>query len=350
MMMNNNNDEHLKKMLETATQKVDETINESQKESKGPSRKVVSIAIGAMLVFGILLYIGSIGLRPQEFEDKTDNPDWVESQVEKEKAQEEVSMWQFEYPVKLPDWSKQPYNVKKIIEDEKVYDELIKFANQFPDIMAYTAWMPSSTQGDWEGAPPAFTNNVYEQYLENGEVNPHYSYVLKEDYLIAYSTYVQRLLNPTFGDWIFAQRYEPVKPLKDNSTFEVLKDMFSNEWWNANIHTNQDYSALPIMVDWEGDNFGGLEFAERVPSRYGTFFGVVDVDEESEKIVIVDSLGQDDRGAEILKINTPVKYVAFGVNDNLIELQGNLVITLGSNPNSSSINRIIITNAELVLK
>ena len=54
--------------------------------------------------------------------------------------------------------------------------------------------------------------------------------------------------------------------------------------------------------------------------------------------------------AEILKINTPVKYVAFGVNDNLIELQGNLVITLGSNPNSSSINRIIITNAELVLK
>lgn len=353
MMMNkNNHDENnnLEEMLEVATQEVEETSNKNQEDNKHSSKKVILITLGAMLTFGIVLYIGAIGLRSQEFENKTNNPDWVETQVKEEKEQAEVDMWQFEYPVKVPDWSKQPYDEDKILNDEKVYNELIEFAEQFPDIIAHTAWMPSSVQGDWESAPPAYTNNNSEKYLEDGTVNPYYSYVLKEDYLIAYSTYLQRLLNPTFGEWVFAQRFEPNKPLKDNDTFEILNDMFSTEWWDNNIKTNSDYSSLPIMVDWDGDNFGGLKFAERIPGRYGTFFGVTDVNEKENKIVIVENKGQDSRGADILKINTPVKYVAFGTNDELIEIHGNLIITLSSNENTSSVNRIVITDAELTLE
>lgn len=346
---NLNEDKYLEQLFEAATEKVDDKAHNTKEDNKDNHKKVITIIAGIMVIFGVLLYAGSIGLKPQEFEDKTNTPEWVESQIEKERIMVENSEWKFEYPVKVPNWSKQPYKLGSVLNNQgQLYDELINFAEQFPDIKGYTAMMPSGIQGNWEGAPPIYTNNTYEETLEDGTPNPYYSYTLREDYLIAYSTYLQRLINPTFGEWIFAQRYVPNKPLKDNQTFEILKDMFSENWWNSNIKKDVDYSALPILVDWEGNDFGELKFAEREPGRYGTFFGVVN--DSEGRFVVAESLGKDSRNAEILKINTPVKYVAFGANKDLIEIPGNLIMTLASNNKASEHNRVVIIDVVLIFK
>lgn len=355
MMENNKNDKlnedkHLEKLLEVAIEEFEDKDQNTQlADKKDTYKKAVTIVMGIMVAFGVLLYVGSIGLRPQEFKDETNIPSWVKTQTEKEKFESENSEWKFEYPVKVPNWSKQPYKLGSVLNNQgQLYDELINFAEQFPDIKGYTAMMPSGIQGNWEGAPPIYTNNTYEETLEDGTPNPYYSYTLREDYLIAYSTYLQRLLNPTFGEWVFAQRYVPNKPMKNNQTFEILRDMFSENWWNNNIKKDTDYSALPVLADWEGNDFGGLEFAEREPGRYGTFFGVVN--DSEGRLVVAESLGKDSRNAEILKINTPVKYVAFGANKDLIEIPGNLIMTLASNNKASEHNRVVIIDVVLIFK
>jgi len=345
MMTNKENEnKSLEEMMKLASEKVNESLPKKPKKSK----KFAFVTVGAIVSLGVLLYIGSNFVSPQEFEDNTKNPEWVDSQIEKNEIAEENSEWNFDYPVDVPKWSKQEFSITNVIENEETYNELIEFSKSFPEVNSATAWMPSKEAGDWEGAPPVFTNNVWEEYLEDGTKNNRYSYTLKEDYLIAYASYTQQLINPTFGKWIFSQRYTPAKPMKDNSDLNVLQDIFSDEWWENNISEN-DYSSLPILADWNGDNFGGLEFAESIPGRYGTFFGIINENEEEEKFVTAEVLGADENDSPILKIVSPIKYVAFGIDDELIEKEGNLELTLKSNNEIiERFNRVVVSDAKLI--
>lgn len=349
MMTNydNQENEHLKKLMESATANVDSSEDKSIRSKS--TIKIILITLIVMVAFATILYFAASKInKPQEFEDTTEDPSWVSKREEQAQAEEETSQWDFEYPVDVPKWSKQEFSLT-LIEDEEVYNELINYALSVPDMVSATAWMPSSEEGDWEGAPPVFTSDPSEEYLEDGSQNPHYSYTLKEDYLLAYSVYVQRLINPTFGKWIFAQHYTPSRPLKDKEDFNVLSDMFSDDWWETNISEGEDYSALPIVVDWEGDDFGGLELAEPKPGRYGTFFGQIDESEEENRFTQVNNIGVDNNNSPILEVNTPIKYVAFGIDDKPIEKKGNLVLTLSSNDKLHEIFRVVISDAKLLL-
>lgn len=343
-MSNLNDDNKLNEMLEAASESSDNVSDNDQ--SKKSKKKAIWTTVGVMTAFGAVLVTGALMLRPQEFEDRTETPTWVSEQAEQEEQAQTISMWDFEYPVNVPEWTKQPFSIENVINNEDVLAEVHEFAESISAVESSTAWMPSGVEGNWEGAAPAYTNNIDEQFINDNIPNPDYSYTLREDYLSAYSVYIQRLINPTFGEWIFAQRYIPASPMKDNNTYRVLSDMFSDEWWNNNIETDTDYSSLPLLADWDGDNFGGLEFAQE-NSRYGTFFGVVN--ETEDEYVTVESLGQDDRESEILKIDTPVKFVAFGT-EGLIEKHGTISMTLASNDEPVAPNRVVITNAELILQ
>lgn len=336
-----NDDNNLNEMLKAASENAD---NFSENKSKNKSKKkAIWITLGSMTAFGVLLFAGALMLRPQEFEDKTESPTWVSEQKDREEQAEKISMWNFEYPVDVPEWTKQPFSLESIVEDEKTLAKAHEFAESIQAIQSSLSWMPS---GELLNDEEGYTNDIAEEFIGDNIPNPDYSYTLREDYLTAYSTYIQRLINPTFGDWIFAQRYIPAQPMKDNNTYRVLSDMFSDEWWDNNIEENYDYSALPLLADWEGDNFGGLEFAQE-NSRYGTFFGVVN--ETEDDYVTIESLGVDERESEILKIDTPVKFVAFGTQGP-IEKHGTVSITLASNNEPISQNRVVITHSELILK
>lgn len=358
--LNENNP--IDEMMTTATEDAD-MLEPKQNQNKN-YKKIIITTLLIITILGIAIYLYTINIdKPQEdIKDLTKQPEWVNNDKDKNEQEiiEQKDAWDFEYPVEVPIWSKQPYNVEDILLDENIYSELITFANQFRNVEMNTTWMPSNIdndnidiQGENKDKPAVYTKDISQQLLENGVSNPHFKYALKEDYLSAYSVNIQRLLNPVFGNWIFAQRYTPNQPLKNDQTFETLIDMFSQKWWTDNITPYEDYSAIPVISDWNGDDFawlnqGTLKFAERQPGRYGTFFGVIN--ETNEEIVMVKNLGRDDQDCPILEINTPVKYVAFGIDDKPIEIYGNLVLTLSSNENYIDIyNRIIIQDAKLIL-
>lgn len=348
--MMNNKDNSLK---DNKVNQVDKDINEMMNLATGdnnyePEKKSSRKTILIMSVI-LILAAGAFGLskliiKPQEFVDNTTTPDLSTEEKEYEKLDE----WDFKYPAKIPKWSKQVFNQNSIMEEDEVYQGLMEIAENQHDVLVFTASMPDSKTGDWDGAPPKYTNDISQMTDSNGLENELFSYTLKEDYQLAYSSYIQQLINPVFGDWVFAQRYTPNKPLKDNKDLNVLKPLFSEEWWAKNIKEGKDYSALPILVDWEGDDFGGLKFAERVDGQFGTWFGVINTDENN--VVIGESLGLDDRNSPIVKFSTPIKFSAFGVDNKIIEKTGTLELTLGSNPQSHMFNRVVIIDAVLILK
>lgn len=340
-----NEEEKLKQMMDEATKNAQEAPVE-QYDGKADRKKAFLVTGAAFVVLGGLLFAGSQVFKSQDFEDKTKTPDWVAEESENiSVTDEDIGEWDFEYPAKVPGWTKQPYSVE-LLADQEFLEQAFEFTEDFKDFQIYIAGMPSSVAGDWEDAPKAYTNDASLEYLEDGTLNPQYSYTLQEDYLQAYSVSLQRLINPIFGNWYLAQGGNGT-PMKTNAYFNGLVDMFSNEWWESNIEYDVDYSAIPVMADWEGDNFGGLELAEVVPGRYGVFYGVVD----EERQVTADSLGVDERGAEIIKINTPIIYSAFGKNDEIIELKGMLNLTLESNEDIFNMyNRVVISHAELIME
>ena len=331
-MMNDNNN-NLEDMLDVAKEEID-----IETTKKRPI-KMFAIIGTMMVVLAISLVISKIIIKPQDFVDLTDKSGSIHT-----KEYGSDGYWNFEYPTKVPTWSKQVFNQSFVTEKDNTYKSLMKFAEGYHDIVAFTAAMPSGIAGDWEDAPPAYTNDLSQEKIDGFE-NPLFSYTLQEDYLIAYANYVHRLINPVFGDWVFAQRYVPSKPLKNNNDLEILKSMFDPQWWETNIVKDTDYTKLPILVDWDGDNFGGLEFAELEPGRYGTWYGVVNTDEEN--IVLVENLGRDERNSPILQIKTPIKYSAFGFDDKIIEKTGELELTLMSNPVGHMLNRVVIKDAKL---
>lgn len=332
----NYNSQDLNEMMDLAKEN-----NYYETEKKMPVKMLVIIGVAAIVLITALT-LSKVIIKPQEFIDETKAPGISTGKdifLNGEK-------WNFDYPVKVPKWSKQVFNQISIIEKDEIYRELIDFSKSQQDVLLFSEAMPSEKAGDWKDAPPAYTNKLSEIKKPNGQENELFSYTLKEDYLIAYSSYVHQLINPVFGNWVFAQRYTPAKPLKDNKDLDVLKPLFDPSWWDANIVDGVDYTKLPILVDWNGDDFGGLKFAERIDGQYGTWYGVVDVNQD--KVVLAEMLGRDERDSPILKINTPIKYLAFGENEPL-EKAGVLELTLASNPVEHMINRVVILDAKLIL-
>lgn len=337
-------------LMRVASEKIDNNV-EAPKESNANLNKVFKASGAVMGVFAILLVAGAVIVnKPQTFEDKTaikNSNNNVQEPSEPEFAEASNDEWSFQYPVEVQDWTKRKYDQGYFLINEDNEKVILKDAQNIPGFYNSVSWMPSGIKGNWEGADEPYTNNISEIYLKDKagrytkNKNPKYKYALKEDYEKAYLLSIQRLINPTFGEWVFAQRSDN-KTLRNDTTFNVLKDMFHEDWWNENVKEGEDYSKLPILVDWNQDDFGGLEFAERIPGRYGTFFGAID--ESGDKKVQSSVLGTNDKGVNIIEVTTPVKYSAFGRDDKIINKYGTIKLTFGSSDTSH--NPIIITSVE----
>lgn len=350
---NFNSNNNLDEMMKNATQKV-EYEGEDNNSEKKPSKKVVIFSIVGTLLFIGILAVGAIMIqKPQDFEDKTKTPGWVDEQKGLKESKNKGYDYDFsdvEQPIKLREWAQNPYNKNSFWNKDGIEEELLKISKEeYKNFYFSIFWMPSGIDHGHKDETLAgpYTNDVSKQF-ENGKPNPNFSYTLAEDYEKAYVIYTERLLNPMFGNWSSTQSYGDYKvPTKENGKFNELRDMFSSKWWNENIDEYKDYSNLPVLVEWEKDNWSQYNLAKRDVDIYGVFYG--QVNETENNLITVEILGVDELFEQpIIKVKTPVKYSAFKENGSLAEIEGTLELTLQANENSlDSNNRIIISNARL---
>lgn len=343
--------DNLDELMKSATEKVSyDGGDDNKKKSKSTKKVVISTVIG-LLLFGAALTVGAFMMGDNDiFEDKTKNPDWVGKEDDGVDKPIPEGEWDFDHPVELDEWAQEPFDSIAFWESEDNLNAVLDKSQRFQGLSDTIMWVSSGLPhgyADPEGVlDDPYTNDLTKEFLEDGSENPQYSYALREDYQKAYVTYTERLLNPIFGEWIFAQRAN--MPLKDNKTYNALSSMFTNSWWSDNVKEGEDYTGLPILVDWEGNDWDGIEFAERETGRYGTFFGRIVEDDENR--VTSEIIGYDVNLQTIVKVNSPVEYYAFGKDEKVIHKKGTLEITLMSNSDSIDIrNRVVISDAKLSL-
>lgn len=345
-----NEEQNIEELMKSAT----ETVNEDIKADNGEQNKkrtkkiIISTSVGLGLFMSALI-IGPLLLKNQEdFEDKTETPGWVLKEDEKKTEENNKKEWDFNYPIEVHEWSKQPYDRAAFWTDNNT-KKIMKQGESIKGLNESLLSIPSGQDHGYDDPNGqlvgAYTNDPMKEHKEDGSKNKMFSYAVKEDYVKSFVVNVERILNPVFGEWVFAQRAD--RNLKAEQTYEVLQDVFTNEWWSANIKEDQDYSKLPLVVDWNGDDWGGLSFAERVNGRYGTFYGEIVATDENP--VTGSIKGYDEKGAHIVELKVPVQYKAFGEDDYLIK-KGTLTIELSSNVRDiDSRSRVILSNASLVL-
>lgn len=193
------------------------------------------------------------------------------------------------------------------------------------DVGSASLFFPSRDAG--------YTNNPDNYELEDGSFNPLYSYVLAEDVQYFYGHHLQRLLNPVYGNWWQAQLGSDSPNRFAEGVYE-LEDMFSSEWWEENV-VNGNPSNLPIMADFNGDNFGGMDLAVG-PRWFGEITG--------HEI----SVNSGDRITSVIE----VKFTSFPEDpaQKPAVRSGVLTLTVEPNLNSEAVNnRLVISEADLKL-
>lgn len=183
----------------------------------------------------------------------------------------------------------------------------------------------------WPSREQGFTNNSELFHLEDGSMNPWFSYVVAEDVQWFFGNNLQRLLNPVYGGW-FYDHSEP-----KNIDLTLMQELFTDEWWNENI-VEGDASNLPIYADWEDNDYG----VDDVGS-YGWFGDITDTNLE---------VAQNDEGDNIINGRIFIEYHAVDSdNDSLETREAQLDIQVIPNREDPADvnNRLLINEAELTM-
>lgn len=351
-MKKDDKNKDLEELMKSATEKVHyENYEKNDNQKKRPTKLIVALSIGAILL-GAGIFAGtSLVKKPQEFVDKTETPSWVGKDKNNDETNNEANEFiDSAYPIERYEWTKRAYS-KDIWSKEGFMDEVLKASRE--DYNRFYVLHASINRGGLynnekeNGRNKYYSNNPEDKLDKDGNPNPLYSYALLEDYEKAYVVYTQRLLDPHFGGWDSIQSSRDYDIIGDKG-FDVLKDMFTERWWNENIQPASDYSKLPIMAEWNKGSWNSYNFTEKNIIS-GLFFG--EIAESEERSISSKTLGIDKNRLPIVETNSPIVLKAFDVNDEIIELKGNLKLTLKPNEDfTNEENRVVIDNAELIIE
>lgn len=230
-------------------------------------------------------------------------------------------------PVKLEHWQQTPYEESPKADRKPI----MSWANRNPQLY-------NSLTGEFN-ANPKLTSDINKVKQKGKAMNANYSSLTADNVKYTYTTFVNRLINPIFGNWYPAQ-FADNKP-KTSDDLLRLQDMFTKDWWNKHI-TKSDYSALPVYADWTQSNFNHTKFKKSLARWYGKL-------DKQHISPVTDKQGRFKK----LKVNDTIKYSAYDNHGNVMTKTGVLSLELVENKGphvNPSASPLLINNASLSIK
>lgn len=227
-------------------------------------------------------------------------------------------------PGSVPDWVKKgPYDPEKTLQNKQ---EII-------DDIHYTSF--GNITGSIVGGSKFNTNKdeAWEKDSDELLVNKNYAAVTGEDYEYWTNVYINRLLNPQFGKWTVLQ--SPNTRFADYAK-EIFKDMFDDAYFNSQ---NPDMKWLPIMADFNGDEYGGQNFA------YSTKFVGEYTSISGERKTTEDGF------RTITTVNLDVTWKAYLAGDKEIVKTGKISFDIEPRKEDSRLsqNKLVITRTSITV-
>lgn len=181
-----------------------------------------------------------------------------------------------------------------------------------------------------------YTSNDAQALLDDGTINSEYSYWTAEVFSAEATVAVERLLNPTFGEWGLIQY--PAYPGNEAYDPNMLGDLFTNRYLDANV--DSEYSEyIPVYADWNGDNYGGNDdLLESGPRWYGEV-----VSSQTEFVY------NEENNSYTATMTADVKFTAWAKDQSKLEKNGTLVIKFVPNTNNEgdANHKVLIDDASL---
>lgn len=318
-----------------AQKKEDEIINKDRRKSTTKKAAVVGGSVLAVcLIAGGLMFVNPFGGDQNVGEDDKkmtaiDNKDKTvpvsdNDVVDEDEFYKEDGKY---FPVKVEKWQEKAFvdqdktDVKKSIIKKEASQSLGVDANI----------LPSESSG--------YTSNTNKEYDKDGNINPDFSYWTYEVFTSQAGEHIEKLLNPTFGDWGRIQ-YSSYPGNKDLE-FDKFEDMFTSNWIDS--HKNDKYSDyMPIFADWEGNDYG-LE--DQLLSSGPRWYGEVENSSSDFKF-------NEKTQQYVVEYEADVKFTAWTQDQSKLEKKGKLKLTFVSNEDDNKKNptsdyRVLIDKASL---
>lgn len=313
-------------------------------ENKGKKKKVVLLSSGVALVIAISAAImfwnpiaDTLGINssnsqqegdPAEVVDGENAEDYDFEEDDIEGADESFAMQDGEeFPIEVEDW--ETVSRAELSEDE-IHEYNIEKAS-VNNIATDASVLPQETAG--------FTGAEDAQTLDDGSLNPMYSYWTAEQFQSEVSDITTRLLNPVYGGWGLYQ----YPTYKANSQFDMslIEDMFTQDWIEEN--SGSAYSEyVPVYADWNENDYGLTDTLLVSGNRWVGDIQNVTSDftyDEIEQQYTVD-------------MTIDVQFSAWTTEQESLERDGTLQLTLVSNAqgaNSSSNYKVLVDEASLTV-
>lgn len=231
------------------------------------------------------------------------------------------------FPIKLEDWEKESFETQ---DGSEISQSVLKSELE-TSLFKNAGILPSEESG--------FTADPDKAELEDGSLNPLYSYWTAEVFTSEVGEYMKRLLNPTFGGWELYQ-YSSY-PASQFFAIDSIQDMFTSEWRSSNA--DKPYAEyVPVYADWAGNDYGMGDVLLSSGSRwYGT------VTSSSTNFVYDDELLQYKA-----TLTAQVKFTAWNKDQSKLEKTGTLTLNLVPNvdidgASNESGRRVLIESGSL---
>lgn len=229
-----------------------------------------------------------------------------------------------EFPVETEEWQ------------QDVYDPSVLSEARGPILDSTNGSGLKDDSGILPYEAAGYTSDDSKQRLEDGSINPSYSFWTAESFTAEVAVMQERLLNPTFGGWGLVQY--PAYPGNISYNSDILGDMFTPEFENRNAD-KQFSEYMPIYADWNGDNYGGNDsLLETGPRWYG------EITNSSYEFVWNDS-----ENAYDVNVTADVKFTAWAKNQSKLEKNGRLTLKLVANTEDTQDtgHKVLIDDASL---
>lgn len=228
------------------------------------------------------------------------------------------------FPTKVEKWQKKPYEEQK---DSELKKDIIKTGST-TSLGSSANILPSENSG--------YTSDDSKVEVDGG-LNPYYSYWTAEVFTSEAGEHIERLLNPTFGDWSRVQ-YSSYPGNKNLEFDSKIKDMFTNNWVNKN--KDKKYSEyVPILADWKGNDYGmGDKLLSSGPRWYGEITDST-----------YDFKFSEDTQQYTVDVKSDVKFIAWSKDQSKLEKTGTLTLTFVSNEDGKNDSgyKVLINKASL---
>lgn len=305
---------------------------EEEKERK--KKFILGGAVGVAAVAALV--VGLIFMNPFGGDQNVgDTPDGVVTQVEGEELGPGETkdttrvvgadeFWREEgraYPVSLKDWQLMAWNDPR---------------NDASQVENYTYGIPGMSTGlqNLPSRKTGFTDDTSKALLEDGTLNPLYSYWVEEGYNAKVGNALQRFVNPVFGGWQGYQ-YPGVQAYANepNTLRAAFADIFDPAYVEA-VGGEHVRHWLPLYADWDGNDYG----------MKGTL-----LEDGTRWMGVIDGVSQaftydEGKQAYTVDVTAQVTYHSWTLDQVKVTKKGVVTMSVKQGPED---NRYLISNAKL---